>query len=578
MATRLVTLSIFVATILIALHQTTVAAQELHVVGDSLGWIVPPGGPIAYATWASLQTFHVGDILMFNFTTGEQDVAMVTKEAYDTCNSTNPILLQTTGPVNITLASVGLHYFIGTMDRHCFLGQKLTVDVTGASGPTTSPASTPPPPPPSPVVAEPPRAPMTYVVGDALGWIVPPGGPIAYSTWASGKTFFVGDTLVFNFENGTQDVAEVTKAAYDSCDTTNPTTVLTNSPVSITLSTAGDYFFTSTYSRHCYLGQKLAITVVGTTSGPTSSPAPPPPSTPVPAPPRAPVTYVVGDKLGWIVPPGGPIAYSTWAYDKTFYVGDTLVFNFENGTQDVAEVTKAAYDSCDTTNPTTVLTNSPVSITLTTAGDYFFTSTYSSHCYLGQKLAITVVGTTSGPTSSPAPPPPSTPVPAPPRAPVTYVVGDKLGWIVPPGGPIAYSAWAYDKTFFVGDTLLFNFTNGTQDVAEVTEAAYNSCNTTTPGLTLTTSPAKITLTTAGSYFFTSTYPSHCFLGQKLAINVTATSSPTYPPGSIAEPPSNAPSPSAGAAPIASATSSAPSTAAIGLSCAAFLSVVTTFLV
>lgn len=132
---------------------------------------------------------------MFNFTTGEQDVAMVTKEAYDACNSTNPILLQTTGPVNITLTSAGLHYFIGTMDRHCFLGQKLTVDVTGASGPTTSPASTPPPPPPSPVVAEPPRAPMTYVVGDALGWIVPPGGPIAYSIWARGKTFFVGDTL-----------------------------------------------------------------------------------------------------------------------------------------------------------------------------------------------------------------------------------------------------------------------------------------------------------------------------------------------------------------------------------------------
>ncbi|KAF7154173.1 hypothetical protein RHSIM_Rhsim01G0067100 [Rhododendron simsii] len=443
MATRLVTLSIFVATILIALHQTTVAAQELHVVGDSLGWIVPPGGPIAYATWASLQTFHVGDILMFNFTTGEQDVAMVTKEAYDTCNSTNPILLKTTGPVNITLTSAGLHYFIGTMDKHCFFGQKLTVDVTGASGPT------PPPPPPSPVVAEPPRAPMTYVVGDALGWIVPPGGPIAYSTWASGKTFFVGDTLVFNFKNGTQDVAQVTKAAYDSCDTTNPTTVLTNSPVSITL---------------------------------------------------------------------------------------------------------------------------------TTTGDHFFTSTYSSHCSFGQKLAITVVGTTSGPTSSPAPPPPSTPVPAPPRAPVTYVVGDKLGWIVPPGGPIAYSAWAHDKTFFVGDTLLFNFTNGTQDVAEVTEAAYNSCNTTTPGLTLTTSPAKIPLTTAGSYFFTSTYPNHCYLGQKLAINVTATSSPTSPPGSIAEPPGNAPSPTAGSAPITSPSSSAPSTAAIGFFCAAFLSVVTTFLV
>jgi hypothetical protein len=272
--------------------------------------------------------------------------------------------------------------------------------------------------------------------------------------------------------------------------------------------------------------------------------------------------------LGWIVPPGGPIAYSTWAAGKTFFVGDTLVFNFQNGTQDVAEVTKAAYDSCDTYTPTTVLTTSPVKITLTTACDYFFTSTYSRHCSLGQKLAITVVASTaSGPT-----PPPSTPVPAPPRAPVTYVVGDKLGWIVPPGGPIAYSAWAYDKTFFVGDTLVFNFTTGTQDVAEVTQAAFDSCNTAAPITILTTGPAKVTLTTAGSYFFTSTYTRHCFFGQKLAINVTATSSPT---GSIAEPP-NAYSPTAGG-PLSSATSSAPSTAAISLFCVTFLSIVTTFL-
>lgn len=324
---------------------------------------------------------------------------MVTKEAYDACNSTNPLLLQTTGPVNITLPSAGLYYFIGTMDRHCFLGQKLTVDVTGTSSPTTSPAA-PPPPPMVPVVT-PPRAPVTYVVGDELGWIVPPGGPIAYSTWAAGKTFLVGDTFVFNFQNGTQDVAEVTKAAYDSCDTTTPATVLTTSPAKITLSTTGEYFFTSTYSRHCFLGQKLAITVTAsTTSGPT-----PPPRTPVPAPPRAPVTYVVGDKLGWLVPPGGPIAYSAWAYDKTFFVGDTLVFNFTNGTQDVAEVTQAAFDSCNTATPITILTTSPAKITLTTAGSYFFTSTYPHHCFLGQKLAIIVTATSSSPPGSIAEPP-----------------------------------------------------------------------------------------------------------------------------------------------------------------------------
>ncbi|KAK3038033.1 hypothetical protein RJ639_032012 [Escallonia herrerae] len=298
----------------------SVAAQKTHVVGDSLGWIVPPGGPIAYETWAALYTFTVGDTLVFNFATGDQDVAMVTKEAFASCNSTNPIELKTNGPANFTLSSGvfnfttgeqdvarvtkeafetcnstnpialektgpatfvltsgGEYYFISTIARHCPLGQKLAINVTGSSGPAASPSA----PPPSTFVPSPPRQAVTYTVGDKLGWVVPPGGPIAYSTWAYDKIFVVGDTLVFNFENGTQDVAElVSKSAYESCDTSNTTTVLTTSPAKITLTTAGEHFFTSTYSRHCYFGQKLAINVTaGSSATPPSSSAMPPSST-----------------------------------------------------------------------------------------------------------------------------------------------------------------------------------------------------------------------------------------------------------------------------------------------------------
>lgn len=35
----------------------------------------------------------------------------------------------------------------------------------------------------------------TYEVGDSLGWTIPPGGSVAYSTWAANKTFKVGDIL-----------------------------------------------------------------------------------------------------------------------------------------------------------------------------------------------------------------------------------------------------------------------------------------------------------------------------------------------------------------------------------------------
>ena len=35
-------------------------------------------------------------------------------------------------------------------------------------------------------------------------------------------------------------------------------------------------------------------------------------------------TYTVGDELGWIIPPGGHIAYSTWARTKNFEINDTI--------------------------------------------------------------------------------------------------------------------------------------------------------------------------------------------------------------------------------------------------------------
>ena len=38
-------------------------------------------------------------------------------------------------------------------------------------------------------------APATYTVGDSMGWTVPPNSSVSYATWASGKTFKVGDIL-----------------------------------------------------------------------------------------------------------------------------------------------------------------------------------------------------------------------------------------------------------------------------------------------------------------------------------------------------------------------------------------------
>ncbi|XP_061991997.1 blue copper protein-like [Rosa rugosa] len=264
---------------------------------------------------------------------------------------------------------------------------------------------------------------VTHQVGDGLGWTIPPGGAVAYSTWSSNNTFKAGDILVFTFASGQHDVAEVTKEAFDACNATAPISLTTNSPANLTL-TSGEHYYICTFGSHCGTGQKLAVNVTGTTSSPspapstsppTSSPAPvlapepsssaspPAPSAPAPSPSAGPTNYTVGDTAGWNVI--GNDTYSTWASNKTFMVGDILVFNFLNRSHDVAEVTKTNYESCGTSNTLSFYTNPPVRITLNTTGEHFFICTFPNHCNNGQKLAITVKGTTTTPTSAPAPSP-----------------------------------------------------------------------------------------------------------------------------------------------------------------------------
>ncbi|XP_010254442.1 PREDICTED: blue copper protein [Nelumbo nucifera] len=277
-------------------------------------------------------------------------------------------------------------------------------------------------------------------------------------------------------------------------------------------------------------------------------------------------THVVGDTLGWTIPPGGSIAYSTWASTRTFRVGDILEFNFTSGVHDVAQVTKEAFDSCNSSSPIgSVQSTSPVRIILNSTGEHFYICTFIQHCALGQKLAINVTAATA-------------PAPTPSRSPATYVVGDSLGWLVPPGGSIAYSTWASEKTFMVGDTLLFNFTTAQHDVAEVTKTAFDNCDaSSTIGPVQSNGPARLSLTSVGQHFYICTFSQHCALGQKLAINVTASTTTATPPpssttartppSSIASPPSNGPT--TAPAPTAGGTTPTPSSAPISLSVAGF---------
>ncbi|XP_057486513.1 blue copper protein-like [Actinidia eriantha] len=145
------TLVLVVATAMALLNG---AAAKVYFVGDSLGWTVPSGGAAVYANWSSQHNFTTGDVLVFNFVPGQHDVAKVTKDAFDKCNSTSPISLLTLSPANFTLSTAGEHHFICTFGQHCLGGQKLSVSVSStssspppASPPTTSPSMAPSPAP-----------------------------------------------------------------------------------------------------------------------------------------------------------------------------------------------------------------------------------------------------------------------------------------------------------------------------------------------------------------------------------------------------------------------------------------------
>ncbi|PSS13865.1 Umecyanin like [Actinidia chinensis var. chinensis] len=162
------TLVLVVATAVALLEGT---AATVYFVGDSLGWTVPAGGATVYANWSSQHSFTTGDILVFNFVSGQHDVAKVTKDSFDTCNTTSPISLLTVSPANFTISSADDHHFICTFGQHCLGGQKLSVSVSStspssapASPPTTSPSPSPsmaPSPTPSATTSPPPKSPAT---------------------------------------------------------------------------------------------------------------------------------------------------------------------------------------------------------------------------------------------------------------------------------------------------------------------------------------------------------------------------------------------------------------------------------
>ncbi|KAF8055970.1 hypothetical protein N665_1279s0004 [Sinapis alba] len=121
----------------------------------------------------------------------------------------------------------------------------------------------------------------------------------------------------------------------------------------------------------------------------------------------------VGGKLGdWKIPPSSSYSFNEWAQKARFKVGDTLVFSYEAGKDSVLQVTREAYEKCNTTSPKASYTDGNTKVKLEQPGPVYFISGKEGHCQKGQKLRLVVVTPRSS-AFSPAPSPSDGPAVAP---------------------------------------------------------------------------------------------------------------------------------------------------------------------
>ncbi|KAI5447102.1 hypothetical protein KIW84_014813 [Lathyrus oleraceus] len=84
------------------------AAEVNHVVGGDHGW--DPTSDILY--WSSDRIFRVGDQIWFTYSAAQGLIAeLKSREEYESCNMSNPIMMYTEGLHTVPLEKEGMRYF-----------------------------------------------------------------------------------------------------------------------------------------------------------------------------------------------------------------------------------------------------------------------------------------------------------------------------------------------------------------------------------------------------------------------------------------------------------------------------------
>ncbi|TKY72222.1 Mavicyanin protein [Spatholobus suberectus] len=111
------------------------AAQVHHVVGGDRGW--DPTSDLV--SWSSGRVFRVGDQIWLTYSVAEGLVAeLKSREEYEACDVSNPIMMYTEGLHTIPLESEGIRYFVSSEPKNCKNGLKLHVEVLPKATPITN--------------------------------------------------------------------------------------------------------------------------------------------------------------------------------------------------------------------------------------------------------------------------------------------------------------------------------------------------------------------------------------------------------------------------------------------------------
>ncbi|CAN6586599.1 unnamed protein product [Malus baccata var. baccata] len=105
-----------------------VCLGDVYRVGDSDGWT--SRGLVDYNKWASTKEFHVGDTLIFAYNSQYHNLMQVTKQDFESCNTTAAITVYTSGSDTITLRRPDHYYFLCGAPGLCQAGQKVDIKVT----------------------------------------------------------------------------------------------------------------------------------------------------------------------------------------------------------------------------------------------------------------------------------------------------------------------------------------------------------------------------------------------------------------------------------------------------------------